>query len=96
MITPQTVLVRTSNILKADLGSNAVALMSVGTSRIFGLEGPAGRIWELLSAERTFESLVDAVVGEYDIDRATCATDVAAFVAELERNKLVELRQPAA
>lgn len=43
-------------------------------------------LWELLGSETSEEALVDALLGEYDVDRETAASCVAAFVKKLSDN----------
>ena len=47
------------------------------------LNGTGVYIWEQLEQEQTIESLIQAVVDHYAIDKDTAAKDVAAFVAKL-------------
>lgn len=54
-----------------------------------GLDEVGQRVWDLLEQPRTLDGVVDALLEEYDVDRATCERDVAAFVAALEEHKLV-------
>ena len=45
---------------------------------------PTGKfLWELLAQEQTPESLTDALVERYEVDRETAAKDVAVFVEKL-------------
>ena len=41
-------------------------------------------LWEHLAEDTTEEALVEALLGEYDVDRATAEKSVAAFVARLK------------
>ena len=47
-------------------------------------------IWETLRADATQDAVVDAVMREFEVDRATAAKDVAAFCAMLERAGFLE------
>lgn len=48
-------------------------------------------LWQQLAQERTEEELVNAMLEEYEVDRATAQTDVAEFVAVLrQRGMLAE------
>lgn len=91
MIGQQSRLVRNSDVLHADLSKDSVALMSVANSAIYGLDGPAGKIWELLATERSLDELFDVLVQLYDVERSTCAKDVTAFLEKLEANNLISV-----
>lgn len=43
-------------------------------------------LWECLEQDTTAEALVEALLGEYDVDRATAAKCVDDFVAKLQQN----------
>lgn len=43
-------------------------------------------LWEHLEEETTEEALVEALLGEYDVDKDTAAKSVAAFVQKLSDN----------
>ena len=43
-------------------------------------------LWERMQNETSQEALVEALLGEYDVDRTMAADCVAAFVKKLEEN----------
>ena len=43
-------------------------------------------LWERMQSETNQEALVEALLGEYDVDRTMAADCVAAFVKKLEDN----------
>jgi Coenzyme PQQ synthesis protein D (PqqD) len=53
------------------------------------LPAPGDAIWILLATPRTIDELVEELAARYHEGRATIADDVAAFVAQLDRNGLV-------
>lgn len=50
----------------------------------------ATRVWQLLGEHRTLLELVDALVQEYDVDRATAEQDVRSLLADLTERQIVE------
>ena len=54
------------------------------------LNGTGKFLWEHLVKETTEEALVDALLGEYDVDRATAAQAVTSFVEKLRENDLLD------
>ena len=46
-------------------------------------------LWQLLEQGSDEESLVKALLAEYDVDRETATKSVAAFVAKLKENDFV-------
>jgi len=61
--------------------------------RVFALTSVAGRVWEELGGgERTLAELRDAVVAGFEVEPATAERDLRDFLADLEREGLVERR----
>ena len=50
---------------------------------LFSLTETAARIWELLPTADGESALVDALLEEYEVDRATLEADVAEFLGQL-------------
>ena len=63
-------------------------MMSVEQGRYYAVDSTAARIWELIEHPIRLGALVDTLIGEYDIDRDTCADQVLSFVSELIDNGL--------
>ena len=53
------------------------------------LNGTGAFLWEHLQEETDEASLVAALLGEYDVDEATAAAAVAAFVEKLCKNNFL-------
>ncbi len=51
---------------------------------MFTLNEVGSFIWEKLDENESVESMVDAVVSEFEIDRETATEDVTSFLVELE------------
>jgi len=83
-----TVFSRNASPLTAEVDGELV-MLDPSTSRYFGLDGVGLRIWELCADPQTIDSLVAVLTGEYDVDAATCESEVRAFVADLESSGLV-------
>jgi len=63
----------------SDKGS--VILIDAGTMHQLNLVG--GRIWTLCDGERSIDDLIEALAGEFEVDREELAEDVETFVNEL-------------
>ena len=50
------------------------------------LNGTGAFLWEHLNEETTEDALVQALLGEYDVDEATARTAVVSFVQKLTDN----------
>lgn len=75
-----------------DVAGETVVLpvgMDLDANMMITLNGTARFLWELLEKETTKEELVDALLGEYGIDRGTAQTCVDNFVKELADNEFL-------
>jgi hypothetical protein len=62
-----------------------------GTSDLHSFSEVATRIWVLLDGERTVSQVVDVVVDEFKVDRATAEADTLELLDELLAKGLVVL-----
>ncbi|MGZ6195745.1 MAG: PqqD family protein, partial [Candidatus Binataceae bacterium] len=53
-------------------------------------------IWRMLNEPRRVDELVDALLGEYEVDREECQRDVIELVGELAVRGLVEINDAPA
>jgi len=67
-----------------------VVLVNLRTNHIYSLNATGSRLWELLDAPRTRAELVEALVGEFEVERATLEHDTDRLLSELEEARLVE------
>lgn len=82
--------VRISGIPSVDLEGETV-LLSIERQSYFGLKTVARRIWELLQEPMTPTELCTRLRCEFDVSENTCRNEVAAFLARLEAEKLVQV-----
>lgn len=70
------------------------ALIPVGdtvlkNNGLFSLTETAARIWQLLPAAESQEQIVDALLEEYDVERAVLEADVAEFLDQLRELEIL-------
>ena len=73
---------RAGEWLDAQVGADRV-MMSVTDGNYLGMTAIGARIWDLLEEPSTVEAVCQRLVGQYDVDPATCQTEVRAFLTEL-------------
>lgn len=81
---------RDGDWLAAKVGEEIV-MMSATKGNYIGLSPVGARIWELLETPRSIESLCRALVDEYEVDAATCRTEVDSFIATLSQHQAVRI-----
>ncbi len=84
--------IRDTYILRSVAGQNIVVSVGaeVNFNSIISLNETGTFLWEKLTEENTAEGLVDALLGEYDVDKQTAERDVAAFIEKLKANNILE------
>jgi coenzyme PQQ synthesis protein D (PqqD) len=87
-IEPSTRIRRNSGILAAGVADETILLDPADWTYISCNE-TAARIWEALDRSRMISEVVDMLQVDYDVDRATCEREVAAFVDELSSRGLL-------
>lgn len=81
---------RDGDWLAAKVGDELV-MMSAAKGNYIGLSSVGARIWELIETPRTVESLCDKLVAEYEVDPATCRTEVDAFLTTLGQHNAIRI-----
>jgi hypothetical protein len=82
MIDTRTVFCRASDVRFRKLDEEGLVL-SQKRAEVIGLNGVGARVVELCDGARTFESIVDQLEEEYEIDRPTLESDTSEFVDEM-------------
>lgn len=84
-----TVLRVAENVLKRSAGAETV-LLDLDSEEFFGLDGVGARAFELFEEPRQLDEVVDVLLTEYEVDRATLLSDVTELATALvSRNLLV-------
>lgn len=68
---------------------NELFALDVKAGDCFGLDRVGTDIWRLAAQPVTLGAMVDSLVAQYDVDRATCLADVAAYVDRLVEAKIL-------
>ncbi|HUF24468.1 MAG TPA: PqqD family protein [Vicinamibacterales bacterium] len=79
--------------LARELGGE-VLVLDLRTSLYFGMTGTAARIWQLVEAGATRETIVETLAEEYGGDRDVIGADVDGFLAELLERGLLDRAGP--
>ena len=86
---------RTGELLEAEVDGELVAL-SVDSGTCYGFNGTATAVWRRLEQPRSFASLRDSLLEEFDVEPDVCAEQLRELIGQLETDGLVKVeRQPA-
>lgn len=88
-ITPATGLIRTRQLLEADVSGEIVAL-DVEKGQCYGLNSVGSRVWMLLAERTTISDICATLTREFDVDADTCQAEVTRLVSELQAEGLVQ------
>jgi hypothetical protein len=83
--------VRRDQVVANDLADDETVMLDIEQGTYFGVRGAGKKIWDRLAQPITQEALVASLLPEYDVDEATCRSDVAAFVSDLADHGLVDV-----
>ncbi len=72
--------------------NQSIILMDAVSGDFFGLDSSAAVIWRALEESHSIDAAIDAVVGDFQVDRKTATKDVQAFVEELVTAGFVVLK----
>lgn len=78
------------DIVASDIEDEKV-MMSIEKGEYFGLEPIGSRIWEMVESPVKVSAIIDALLGQYDVDRETCQQDVLAFLVELDEAGIIQI-----
>lgn len=81
-INPESVIARSRAVVAAEIDGDLV-MMSIEQGKYFGISGIGTRAWALLEQPTTIDTLCSRLVAEFDVDPATCRTDMLAFADKL-------------
>ena len=68
-----------------------IVMMSLQLGRYLGMSEVGARIWDLIETPQTVGAIQAQLLAEYEVDEATCAAEVQAFLAELAENNAVRV-----
>ena len=80
---------RTAATMSTEVGDDVVALQAE-RGFAYGMEDVTASVWKPLEQPRDLDSLVGALMAEYDVDEGQCRTEVGALLDQMAAGGLVE------
>lgn len=68
-----------------------VVILNLNTGVYFGLDRLGTRIWQLVQRHGSLRKVLEALVEEYEVTEARCASDLLEFVTRLREEALIEV-----
>ena len=79
---------RAVDLMEAELGDDIVAL-DVARGTCFGFNSVASSVWRALAEPRSFETLRDNLLGEYQVSHGQCEEELGELLRDLTAKGLV-------
>lgn len=70
--------------------NHAAVLVDGARDLYFATNHVGARVWELMAQPRDVEEMLSDLLARFDVDPQRCRTEIAAFLADLERQRLLE------
>jgi hypothetical protein len=74
----------------ASIHDDGIVILHTGKGRMFTSNQTGARIWRGIERQLPLEAIAEEISDEYQIARTTAREDVSCFLAELERQTLIE------
>ncbi|MFC3801476.1 lasso peptide biosynthesis PqqD family chaperone [Cohnella sp. GCM10012308] len=85
------IVVRAEGNMASDMNGEKV-MFSTRTGKYYNLGAVGGRIWDLIEEPIDIGRLIDTLAAEYEVERATCEREAFAFLRQMYRESLIEVR----
>jgi len=87
-ISMNTMVVQTEGMPYTYIGDE-IAFMNIENNKYYGLDSVGTRIWRLIGQPRRLSEVIDELLKEYDVERATCEENVLEFMEKLHEENLI-------
>lgn len=87
-ISMNTMVVQTEGMPYTYIGDE-IAFMNIENNKYYGLDSVGTRIWSLIGQPRRLSEVIDELLKEYDVERATCEENVLEFMEKLHEENLI-------
>ena len=82
--------IRTAESVRETINQDGAVLLDIKQGVCFSMNPVGSKIWEMLKKEHSLEQIANVLEVEFQVPRSQIDADIAAFVAELRKRKLIE------
>jgi len=83
-----TLYVRSPDAIFSEIEGEFVAL-NINEGQCYGMDSIASKVWSLIEEPRSIEDICTTLESIYDVDPATCQSDVESLLSSLSKEGLV-------
>lgn len=94
-LTLQSTVVRSPDQISGDLDGKTV-LLSIENGEYYNMNEVGSEIWAMLAQPVAVTALIDRLVAEFEVERATCEKEAMDFLRQLHRDRLLRVIAPGA
>jgi hypothetical protein len=88
-ITIETIVSVAADQVSCELEGEA-AILNLASGAYHGLDPVGLAVWNLIASPIAVSQIVDAMITQYDVDRARCERDLLALLAKLDERGLIQ------
>jgi len=66
-------------------------LLDLASESYFGLDGVSTRVWQLLNEGAERDSIIDTLLGEYEVEREVLENDISELLIRLNEAGLISI-----
>lgn len=90
MIRAESIIAIKQGISTAEV-DDEIAMIDAEQGKYYGFDSVASRIWRLIQEPKPFESIIEALMNEYDVSRQQCEEDVSELFERLYEEGLISI-----
>ncbi len=82
--------IQNKEVIQSRIGDEVV-MLDVESGYYFGLNSVASVIWDMMKEKIELNTLVENLMKEFDVDKATCELDTLELLEEMEGKKIIRI-----
>ena len=91
MLTTNSIVKLSQDQVSSEFMDGELVILNLKDGVYYGLDPIGARVWNLLQSPESIAKIRDLLVAEYNVDRATCESDLLDLLADLEKYNLLEV-----
>ena len=80
--------IQNKEVIQSRIGDEIV-MLDVESGFYFGLNSVASVIWEMMKEQVDLETMVNILIKEFDVDKATCESDTKELLGQMIEKKII-------
>ena len=82
--------IQNKEVIQSRVGDEVV-MLDVESGYYFGLNSVASVIWDMMKKKIELNTLVENLMKEFDVDKATCELDTLELLEEMKGKKIIRI-----